>query len=172
MKLTAVHESVLTEREWYSIAVHESAHAVVALTLAVPVLEIVIGEASTQDCLGHMRTAVPCGEIPIDKYVTFVLAGEAAERHIHPAASLDVVHHHSKEDQSIARKLLAIMLTELKLEPLLIQRPSDETVARELQRLEVRAAQLVNLHWLWIRRVADVLLRARRLSGAEIERLR
>jgi hypothetical protein len=134
------------------LAVHEAAHAVVALVRGVPVTRCTI--EADRASLGHVQPAVPIGTIDTFDLLEFWLAGGAAERKATGTPARGDAY-----DLEMARLLVSAMLgTE----------PGSAATAAAVGRYAVIADVEIELAWPWIRRVATALVRKRTLDGASV----
>jgi hypothetical protein len=149
---------------WRVLAIHESAHACVALYLGIAVLEVRLGDTGIPGAAGYMRPVGAVCDMAVERYLLWLSAAEVAEQRVQPYPGFDF----STSDRATARKVLAVSM----LKPPSTEWPSAEAVSTELARWRNHAARLVGKEWTWICRTAVVLVRDCRLSGDEIARLR
>jgi len=143
----------MTEREL--VAVHESAHAVIAELVGLPSQSVsVIRFASGP---GRHHLAEPIGPHAIHRVIMWALAGAEAEKHLGdlPRARFADV------DYEFARDLLACTCGPAD--------PDGNVLGRQAETL---AKALVVLHATWIRRVADRLLVDHILTAEQVHALR
>jgi ATP-dependent Zn protease len=145
------------------VAIHESAHAVVAcMSGLADVHQVVIHARGAQDEAGRVELHgfALARDRDMPGFLVFLLAGAAAE--------YKQTGHYSERDGDDVQQatLLASAMHECDV--------SDPRVGAA-----VRAAQaLANAHmrneatWAWIERVAKALVNKRRLTGRDVQRLR
>jgi hypothetical protein len=88
-----------------SIALHEGAHACVAISIGIPVAEIRL--LDTLDESGRMRPKVNAGSLPVGQYLLYALAGHEAECLEWPMRRFTEISRHDLSDLAHARLALA-----------------------------------------------------------------
>ena len=134
------------------LAHHEAAHGVIAIVCGIAVSRVSI--VRSRDTLGYMRPAQRITEIGMDSVAITWLSGPAAEKRLTGAAGPGCA-----EDFTVARAFVAAMLRGT---------PTPARVDEHLARFAALAEARVCLHWDWITRVAEALMRRRGLTGSEI----
>lgn len=132
-----------------TIAVHESAHAVVSIVLGIPVR---MATMNIQAVTGSVTSAVRWDEEELDAAIVSTLAGAAAERELTGAVAF------AARDYADTRKLLSACLAT----------DDEEAITKCLVRCEQLADVHVRGNWKWIERVAAALIRHRTLRGDQV----
>jgi hypothetical protein len=134
-----------------AVAIHEAAHGITAMLLGLDLRHITV-ERSTRRFGGALLNGT-FGNAEPWKVFVFVLAGPLAERAFRGTTS-------RVQFASADQDLLDLL------------REATDLSAARVRQLEQLAEAFVLGHELWIRRVADQLLRRRRLSAADVANLR
>jgi hypothetical protein len=163
-----------TDAELRAIALHEAGHAVVSLSLGLPVetVSIIASGHSGGFTRGSAGTRVPTrGDL--ESLVMVMLGGRAADVQLGAGANAG-----AEQDLSTATALLLRAMGEFGLygrlthtaAPSLIRRP-DERLEATLQQLLRQAMQLVQHHCAAVLALAEQLLQHRVLDGSAVERI-
>ena len=138
-------------------ALHEAAHAAVALSLGIPVLEVQIVSNEEGFCMYGGNP--PESEEEITRHIICLHAGKWAEANLAPGGSFR--HSCSKTDDDNARSLFAE----------LCMRKTDSYGAAKRDEIDTRLVEEVAMHEPQIRRIAQGLITARKLTGKQIRDL-
>jgi hypothetical protein len=137
------------------LALHEAAHAVVALALKYPVAYVTVNARAWEPRLGHM---MPVGTpTSVGTFAIVLLAGGQAEVKAFGFAEFD--HTDQRECRHLFAQCTGIPVDDARL-------AEDVRVYAEL------AAEAVADDWPWITKVATRLERCWVLSGDDVRRLR
>jgi len=163
-----------SEAELRMTAVHEAGHAIVSLSLGLPVesVSIVADGPSGGFTKGSVGSRVPTRE-ELEAIVTVTLGGRAADIALGAGANAG-----AEQDLAMATTLMARAMDELGLYDRLTHsaawphwRHADEWLEPMLQRLLKRALQIVQHHREAVLDLAEQLLGHRVLDGAAVERI-
>jgi hypothetical protein len=150
----------------YLVALHESAHAVIAGMAGVDVKSVVLhrgsqrGEREWERGRVELFDATAERDADAPRYIRFLLAGAAAEkRHTGSYSERD------RDDVSHARTLTWAMLN---------AEPDSPRVKAHFdsEQAIVNAWMWDDTIWQWVTRVADALVRRRHLTGRDVHELR
>jgi hypothetical protein len=154
----------ITESALLATSYHEAGHAVALVTLGYAVRYCTLVPRAGKD--GHsacMVASVALTKLPINQAITVWLAGPYAEmEHFPPLINPEI----ERGDWSDLTKVL------IALETIHNAEWTAPIIRHSLERHAERTLRLVRREWSWITRVADELMRWRRLSGVEVTRLR
>jgi hypothetical protein len=138
-----------------ALAHHEAGHGVCALLAGWPVTRVsLVPDAAS---LGHCRPATKPDDREHVDWLPYLLAGGAAERQLTGRPAEGDGH-----DLEVARLLVSVV----KHVPI-----DAPIVARALNEWGFIADHRVRVHWRWIARTAQLLVRRRVLTGAQIAAL-
>jgi hypothetical protein len=138
------------------VAVHEAAHAVVAVAAGIYVGETRINPDGGGSA--HFKAPHDLIEFSPHEVVVATLAGQIAQRRVHPTTPPACWQD---DDEYIS----AVLHCRFDCR-------TEAAVSEMRARFETSARAQVTMHWRWIERVADALLLRKRLNHNEIVRLR
>lgn len=161
-----------TDAELRMTALHEAGHAIVSLSLGLPVdsVSIIADGPSGGNTKGAVGSSVPT-RTELEMVVTVMLGGRAADMTLGGGANAG-----AERDLAMATTLLTRAMGELGLYDRLTHgaatnrpRPTDERLEPTLQRLLKRALQIVQHHRAPVLALTEQLLLHRVLDGAAVE---
>ena len=158
------------------IAVHEAAHAVVAVQLGLSVRYVTIRstewwthrgvngclETEYLSSLGHAMVTWPGIDVDLEPWCLMLLAASAAERRQFGESKFD------SDDMRQARHIVGLDLFDLTH----CRKPTEQQIDVGMRPYYAKSARLVFEHWEWIRRVAKELDRMTGLLSDEIRALK
>ena len=138
-----------------TVSYHEAGHAVAARAKNLPIKKCSVVAAGRSD--GFVKLARPLRDLDTRAVLLFLLAGPAAERRYTRQVSCQ---GHDDRDRADARLVAS-----------LIARADEDAPATDavVQRFDVMAGALVELHWPQIQKTAEWLIGYRELSGVELQ---
>ena len=145
------------------VAIHEAGHAVIAATSGMDVRQVVLHRAgSRQDERGRCELFEFGAERDADmpRYIRYCLAGAAAEKR--------ATGNYSERDRNDVRQAHTLTYVMLNVE-------SDSPRVKahfDSEQTIVDALMWDDTIWKWVQRVADALVKKRRLTGRDIHELR
>ena len=145
-------------------AYHEAAHAVVALTMGLPVDYVTIDQSPKHDNCAVCVCPVPFHAWTIEQAIMITSAGPASYLMVDSPLHCDLAAQAqaNRFDRARVRHLLAAER---------FAHPASDVVTKAMAEWQARADALVLRDWEWIERVAKRLEARRRVSVDEVERL-